>query len=284
MITADENRILTANKEFLRMSGYSRADLQAGRMDWRKITPPEYLLESLQKLKEAKRRGWCVPYEKEYYRKDGSRVPILLGVARLTRTPYTCVCFVLDLGARRRTEAALRASESRLELLAQTAPAAVVIHAADGRLLRCNAVARELLGISEAQAKGKTLRDPDWQFVHEDGSRMMVKDYPVAQVLAKKAPLTNFICGIRRRRSQDLIWVLVNAQPRFAESGAIVEVLVAFMDITQRKQAESALRQLNETLEQRIAERTASQIPPTLQHRGRWSHPGRGKNPKGPGN
>jgi len=114
LITADEKRILTANDEFLRLIGYRRTDLQDGRLNWRKITPPEHLQHSLQSLKDLKQRSWCVPFEKEYYRKDGSRVAVLFGGARLARKPFACVCFVLDVTKRKLTEKALHQSQADL--------------------------------------------------------------------------------------------------------------------------------------------------------------------------
>jgi len=99
-----------------------------------------------------------------------------------------------------------RTRASRLEGLGQSPPAARAVHAADGRWLRCNAHARERPGIPESQTGGKTLRDAAWRFVRGGGTRRPVEEYPAAQVLAPKAPLMNFFCGIRRACQPDVIW------------------------------------------------------------------------------
>ena len=74
-------RITEANDYFLDMVGYTRDDLAAGRIQWTALTPPEYVEQDENAIRELEVSGVCRPYEKEYIRKDGSRVPILVGVA-----------------------------------------------------------------------------------------------------------------------------------------------------------------------------------------------------------
>lgn len=100
-----DGRITEANEAFLTLTGYTQQDLEAGQIDWRTLTPPEYVAQDEQKIEEIRTFGRCVPFEKEYVRKDGSRIPVLLGVARLLETTDECVCFVLDLTERKRIEA-----------------------------------------------------------------------------------------------------------------------------------------------------------------------------------
>lgn len=97
IITANTERITSANDEFLRLVGYTRADLDAGKIDWRKMTPAEFAAADKKGIAELRERGCCQPFEKEYWRKDGSRVPILIGASLLTPNPLTWICFVLDL-------------------------------------------------------------------------------------------------------------------------------------------------------------------------------------------
>jgi two-component sensor histidine kinase len=81
------------------------------------ITPPEYRHMDARAEAELKTNGVCAPFEKEYLRKDGRRVPVLIGVARLEDTPEQCVGFALDLSECRRLEAQLRASLQEKEVL-----------------------------------------------------------------------------------------------------------------------------------------------------------------------
>ncbi|MEA3115280.1 MAG: hypothetical protein QOG58_5079, partial [Caballeronia sp.] len=76
-----EGRILEANEAFLRIVEYDREDLVSGRMRWTDLTPPEWLERDNQRIPELKTTGTLQPFEKEYFRKDGSRASVLLGVA-----------------------------------------------------------------------------------------------------------------------------------------------------------------------------------------------------------
>jgi PAS domain S-box-containing protein len=100
-------RIIEANDAFLGMVGYEREDLISGRMLWTDLTPPEWRAGDVKRVDEVKLTGTLRPFEKEYFRKDGSRVPVLVGVARFEETGNQAVAFVIDLTERKRAEAEL---------------------------------------------------------------------------------------------------------------------------------------------------------------------------------
>src|SRR6266487_3533377 len=109
-----EGRILEANDAFLRLIGYDREDVVAGRLRWTELTPPEWLDRDERRwLAELKVTGSLQPFEKEYFRKDGSRVPVLIGAATFEGGGNEGVAFVLDLTERKRAEAEARESERR---------------------------------------------------------------------------------------------------------------------------------------------------------------------------
>jgi PAS domain S-box-containing protein len=107
VVTADRERVLEANSSFLAMLGYTREDLEAGRLRWPEMTPPEYAELDRRGYEEMMATGVCRPFEKEFFRVDGSRVPALLGASLLNDNPEW-LCFVLDLTERKRVEAAVR--------------------------------------------------------------------------------------------------------------------------------------------------------------------------------
>ena len=152
---------------------------------------------------------------------------------------------LLDITEHKRAENALRASEEENRLLVQNLLAGVVIHAPDTQIIFANGKASNLLGLTNDQMMGKTVIDPAWYFVHEDGTRMAVDEYPVAQVLATRAPIQNMEIGINRPVTNDRVWVLVNAFPEFDSDGRVHRIVVIFLDITERMQSEEALRHLS---------------------------------------
>ncbi|WP_349531105.1 ATP-binding protein [Bradyrhizobium sp. NAS80.1] len=112
-ISRGTGEIIEANQAFLGMVGYDREDLLAGRVNSLDLTPPEWLESTLDARTEAKRTGAVQQFEKEYIRKDGSRVPVLIGLAVFDERHDQGVGFVLDLTERRRAEAEARESERR---------------------------------------------------------------------------------------------------------------------------------------------------------------------------
>ena len=98
--------ILDANDKFLSLVGYTREDLKCGTIDWKEMTAPEFQHLDARALEELTRLGHCTPFEKEYIRKDGARLPVLIGKATLPQeSGMGGIAFVLDISDKRRAEA-----------------------------------------------------------------------------------------------------------------------------------------------------------------------------------
>jgi PAS domain S-box-containing protein len=108
-----DGRILEANDEFLRMVGYDREDLVSGRIRWVDLTPPDWRDRNNARIEQQKSSGRFEPFEKEYTRKDGSRVPVLIGEATFEEGGNQGVAYVHDLTERKRVEAEARENEHR---------------------------------------------------------------------------------------------------------------------------------------------------------------------------
>ena len=117
VISNNAGALLEVNDAFLDMLGYSRADFEQGMLDWRKLTPPEWIYLDERAIAQMATDGVFAPYEKEYVRKDGVRLPISVGGARIAGTVDEQICYIVDLSNVRRAEAALRRSESRFRRL-----------------------------------------------------------------------------------------------------------------------------------------------------------------------
>ena len=104
--------ITDANDAFLQMVGYSRQELLSEKIQWTSLTPPEYHAADAQRIKEFKQTGSLPLFEKEFLRKDGSRIPILMGAAFFEESQETGVSFVLDLSERKQAEAEREARQA----------------------------------------------------------------------------------------------------------------------------------------------------------------------------
>ena len=108
-----DGRIIDANEAFLGIVGYSRDDLTSGQLRWMGLTPAEWRGADDRRVAELKATGTTHPYEKEYFHKSGSRVPVLVGAVSFEGRSDEGVAFVLDLTDRKRAEWEARESERR---------------------------------------------------------------------------------------------------------------------------------------------------------------------------
>src|SRR6185503_12330340 len=92
-----EGAIIGANEAFLRMLQHSREDLISGRVRWTDLTPAEWRERDERAVSDLKATATVQPYEKEFFRKDGSRVPVLIGGALFDTRGNEGVAFALDL-------------------------------------------------------------------------------------------------------------------------------------------------------------------------------------------
>ncbi len=109
-----DGRILDANEAFLHIVGYGNDDLRSGQVGWKNLLPPEWDTRDDQVMRALLATGVSPPYEAEYIKKDGSRVPVLIGAALFEGAPTEGVAFVLDLVKRKRAEADLRRAHDSL--------------------------------------------------------------------------------------------------------------------------------------------------------------------------
>jgi PAS domain S-box-containing protein len=120
-----EGRIIEANDAYLRMVEYDREDIASGRIRWTELTPSEWRERDERVVAELRSNGTFQPFEKEYFRKDGSRIPVLIGGALFEESGSEGVAFVLDLTERKCAEQALRESEYKLRQIIETIPSLV---------------------------------------------------------------------------------------------------------------------------------------------------------------
>lgn len=219
-----------ANDAFLNMVGYSREDLAAGRMLWREMTPPEYRELDEKALGELAASAVCETYEKEYIRKDGTRVPILLGLAMLEGEPPCAVGFVLDISDRKRAEKSLMRSESQFRALFENALDAVLISNDLGVYVDANPAACDLLGVSYNEVIGRTIRDfteDDYEAENARSWEQLLKDGMMRGVFHLRRP------------DGEVVEVDFSATANFIPG----RHLSLLHDVTERRKLEDQLRQ-----------------------------------------
>jgi len=191
-----QGEILEANEAFLRILGYSREDLVSGDMRWTDLTPPEWRDRDAQAQTELEATGTIQPFEKEYFRKDGSRVPVLLGCATFEGSGNEGAAFVFDLSKQKRFEEEGKRAEEALQK-AQAELAHVTRVTTLGELTA--AIAHEInqpLGavVNNASACLRWLAAQNLEEARQSASLVIANGHRAAEIidriraLAKKAP------------------------------------------------------------------------------------------------
>lgn len=227
-----QGRIHYANDYFLQLIGYEREDLLAGRLHWDSLTPAEFLHLDLQAAVELKKHGVAAPFEKQYIRKDGTRIPILIGGALLaTNTPQPeIIGFILDLSDRKAAQEALRWSEERYRSLVEATTNIIWDTKANGEVVTEQPGWSAFTGQKFEEYQG-------WSWlaaVHPEDRDRTAKAW--LNALANR----NIYEIEHRLRRYDGEYRYMNARgvPVLEIDGSVREWIGIHTDITERKQAE----------------------------------------------
>ncbi len=224
------------NEAFLRMTGFSREEALG--LTWQQLTPKEFWPESEIAVHQVNTLGEAVPYEKQYFRKDGSRWWGLFAPRRVSKQEV--VEFVLDVTERREAEDGLRERERRLRLIVDSATDyAILTLAPDRRVTSWSPGAEKAFGYST----GEILERPaDILFTEADRQA----DVPFAEV--ETARRTGSARDVRWHARKDGSEVFINGSSHLLRGGAGEEIgfLKIGRDETDRRLAEEALREAEE--------------------------------------
>ncbi|MFT5791674.1 MAG: PAS domain S-box-containing protein [Saprospiraceae bacterium] len=159
------------------------------------------------------------------------------------------ICLSRDITKLKRIDQSLQKSEARYRGLLDNLDAGVVVHAADTSVIMSNNKASELLGLSTGQILGKKALDPIWKFLNENNGILDVENYPINIILKTKAAIKDFTLGINNPDSDKIIWVLVNGFPVVDQKAEISEIVISFINVTERKLMEIELLKSKEQSE-----------------------------------
>ncbi len=232
-----QGRITDANDQFLKVVGYTREDLQAGRIDWRAMTPPEYEAADAKALEELAATGTCTPFEKEFIRKDGSRVPVIAGGALLDEPDHPSVAYVLDITERKGAEDELLARGEHLSSIYRTVADVVFALTVEGedeyRFASVNPAFLSATGLRSEQVVGKQVDE----VVPEPSLTMALGKYREAireKRIVRWEETSSYPSGVRTGE--------VSVAPVFDNTGRCSHLVGSVHDVTERKQAADALR------------------------------------------
>lgn len=245
-------RITDSNDTFLKMSGYSRQDLVAGRIQWNMMTPSEFMPQTRQAINELLTLGRTIPYEKQYIRKDGSRWWGLFAASQLNDDE--AVEFIIDITENKRSEELLRTSEERLRLASYAANFGTYDFNPQTGQCQWSALLKAMHGLSEdTEITFEQLPS----YIHPDDHERIFNLF--SQYLSPDAPGPyeqefRIVCTDGTIR-----WVIDKGCVFFTGEGEqrrANRVIGVILDITERKQAEAERIQL---LHEQAARKEAEQ-------------------------
>ena len=248
-------RFTLVNDRFCEIAGRSREELLA--LTLQEITHPEDLPANLVKFERAVADGTPFAHEKRYVRPDGSIVWVNNSVSVIRRPsgePYGVLAVSIDVTERRVAEAAVRENEARLRALTDNLPGGMVYQVSTG----IDGSERRFLFVSQSCEK---LTGHRAEAILADASvaysMIEAEDAPVLAA-AEEAAIAedrSFDVQCRFRRADGAMrWARIISAPRSAPDGTAIWDGI-MIDVTDQKRAEELLRDLNETLERRVAER-----------------------------
>lgn len=241
--------ITDANAAFLNTVKYTRDELLAGRVNWQEMTPPEYVSIDTEKVAELKARNTVVPFEKEFIRSDGSRVPVMLGSTFLEQTQQFGVSFVLDLSERKQAELELQKHQQLLESILTTIPNFLYIYdAVENKNIYANESVTAILGYTPKE----------WQDLGIDAVANLVHPEDVLKLITGMERLKHSSNPYEtddrdyRIKHKNGEWRWVHDRSTIFKrtpDGQMRQVIGSVLDISDRKQAEESLKQQKELLQ-----------------------------------
>jgi PAS domain S-box-containing protein len=228
--------ITDANDAFLDMVGYTGSDVSSGQVSWRQMTPPAYLSRDEEALTRISETGISGTYEKEFIRKDGSRVPVVLASAMLNDRHEKGVAVILNISDRKRAEEDLR---QQALLLNTSFDAILVYRQDDGVITYWNKGAEELYGYSPDQAIGQVSHD------------LLKSSYKPEVVLMFQSELqrSGSWSGVLEHYTREGRKVQASSRQQVVqEPGGRRLVLETNRDITESIEADQSLRRVNRSL------------------------------------
>lgn len=176
VIASADGKISMANDCFLHLLGYNRKEMQSGLVNWKKITPHEWRNVDKLALTQITERGVSDTFEKEYQKRDNTRVPVLITCAVMPGDSGDILVFILDITDRKKAETALRKSEERFRKMFESHGAVMLlVEPQNGSIIDANIAAASFYGYTR-----ELLRTMKIQQISQLPSEMLSDDWKEA--------------------------------------------------------------------------------------------------------
>jgi hypothetical protein len=258
-------QLIEANDAFLRMVQYDREDLKAG-LGWLAMTPPEWQdVHAREEAIELANTGKMQPREKEYFRKDGSRVPVLIGAAAFEGHSRQGVAYILDLSERKRADAALRARERELQEIIDAVPVRIWRATPNDGPVYFNKRYHD--HFHSVIADFDSIQQPRIESLMQD--LVHPEDAPgVMSALGHcfEAGQSEVLRFRWRDKGATYRWAECRVEPRRDQSGAVTQWYGASIDIDDEVRAQAELRRMQEKLAQTSQSATLAELSASIAH------------------
>jgi PAS domain-containing protein len=152
--------------------------------------------------------------------------------------------------ARREAEQSIRQSQELHRRILETVAVGIVVFDTTGAVTQANAEARRILDLGPGETAPRFVADFEPEVIWEDGTPCPIEEYPVTRCLATKEVQPPVTIGVRRRDGE-FAWAVYTAAPLIdPDTDESIGAIVSFLDITESKRTEQALRQSEERLRQ----------------------------------
>jgi PAS domain S-box-containing protein len=139
-----------------------------------------------------------------------------------------------------------RAAQSWFASIIHYIPVGIVYHNERGEIVLCNETALHLLGLSEDELLGVTSLDPRWNVIRENGEDLPGSDHPSSVAARTKSPVLNVVMGVFRPKTNDRVWLRVDAIPVLDHAQRLAHVMVHFSDVTNLRRMVDTIRMTEE--------------------------------------
>lgn len=243
-----DGELIRWNRQLPHVTGYADEEIS-------KMHPADFFADAdadriTDGIEQALRTGQAT-VEADLRTSNGERIPYEFSSRRMTDAdgdPVGIAGVGRDITTRKDRERELTRSNRLLSTLFETLPVGVTVLDTDGRIVRANRRAEELLGLTMSETSDRTYEAPEWQIIDEDGEPVPDSELPFARVRDTGESVFDYEHGIRWPDGTER-WLSVNATPLPTTGDALERVVAAITDVTEQREHEQTIEQQNERLE-----------------------------------